>query len=100
MRKLGIFLIILSVVTFVACFYFASEAHDKYTNYYNGSYFQTNVYVGGDAYNYIINGTYMTAFSVLAGFCALIGVFSLAFGGYIINSRPKEVLLNEELQRH
>ena len=27
----------------------------------------TNAYVGGDAYNYIINGTYATAYFVLAG---------------------------------
>ena len=28
---------------------------------------EINYYVGGDAYNYIINGTYATAFFVLAG---------------------------------
>ncbi|MGF0347684.1 hypothetical protein ACQR3P_29005 [Rhodococcus sp. IEGM1300] len=48
---------------------------DKYLNYVNddpeemGLYAadSVNAYVGGDAYNYIINGTYMTAYFALAG---------------------------------
>lgn len=41
---------------------------DKMTNYYNSENYPSlnvNAYVGGDAYNYIINGTYATAFFVL-----------------------------------
>lgn len=41
---------------------------DKMTNYYYNSEYSSrlvNAYVGGDAYNYIINGTYATAFFVL-----------------------------------
>ncbi len=40
---------------------------DKMTNYYNSDYsvLNKNAYVGGDAYNYIINGNYATAFFVL-----------------------------------
>ena len=43
---------------------------DKMTNYYNSEYSSrlVNAYVGGDAYNYIINGTYATAFFVLYRF--------------------------------
>ncbi|QHT48047.1 hypothetical protein M662_16695 [Bacillus sp. SB49] len=38
-----------------------------------------NAYVGADAYNLIINGTYATAFSVLAaGFLIVAGLFFLA----------------------
>lgn len=33
-----------------------------------------NAYVGGDAYNYIINANYATAFFTLATFCALVGM--------------------------
>lgn len=33
-----------------------------------------NVYVGGDAYNYIINSNYATGYFVLAVFCAVIGM--------------------------
>lgn len=32
-----------------------------------------NVYVGGDAYNYIINANYATGYFTLAIFCAVIG---------------------------
>ena len=41
---------------------------DKMTNYYNSENYPSlneNAYVGGDAYNYIINGNYATAFFVL-----------------------------------
>jgi len=33
-----------------------------------------NSYVGGDAYNYIINANYATAYFTLAVFCAVIGM--------------------------
>ena len=36
-----------------------------------------NVYVGGDAYNYIINAQYATAFFVLAGCAAIVGTLFL-----------------------
>lgn len=54
---------------------------DKMTHYYNSEYSFTssvNAYVGGDAYNYIINGTYATAFFVLTA------MFALAAVGFII----------------
>lgn len=54
---------------------------DKMTHYYNSEYSFTpsvNAYVGGDAYNYIINGTYATAFFVLTA------MFVLAAVGFII----------------
>lgn len=38
-----------------------------------------NVYVGGDAYNYIINGTYFTAFAVIGGVFILSGVLLYGF---------------------
>ncbi|MGI6317824.1 MAG: hypothetical protein ACOX1J_03695 [Dethiobacteria bacterium] len=33
-----------------------------------------NAYVGGDAYNYIINANYATGYFTLAIFCAIIGL--------------------------
>lgn len=41
---------------------------DRLINYYNSenfSFMNKNAYVGGDAYNYIINGTHATSFFVL-----------------------------------
>ena len=53
------------------------KGYDKMTNYYSSdTYYSLNVnaYVGGDAYNYIINAGYATAFFVLAIGAALLGV--------------------------
>lgn len=50
---------------------------DKMFNYNNGElypYEYHNAYVGGDAYNYIINGNYATGFFVLATMFALMGI--------------------------
>ena len=48
------------------------------TNYYKLSeHFSRHAYVGGDAYNYIINGTHATALVVLASMLALVGTLSL-----------------------
>lgn len=37
----------------------------NYDNYSYNNKNSVNAYVGGDAYNYIINGTYFTAYSIL-----------------------------------
>lgn len=44
---------------------------DKKENYYNSDYSSLNVnaYVGGDAYNYIINAGYFAGYFALAGGC-------------------------------
>lgn len=50
---------------------------DKMTNYYNSENYPSlnvNAYVGGDAYNYIINGTYATAFFVLTAMFVLAAI--------------------------
>lgn len=49
-----------------------------------------NAYVGGDAYNYIINASYSTAWFVLAGVCAIIGLTFV-----VANYLNKKVELNE-----
>lgn len=52
---------------------------DKIENYYNAeeySFLNENAYVGGDAYNYIINGTYFTAYSVQGMGCLLIAAIT------------------------
>ena len=47
--------------------------------YKNGDYGDyLNAYVGGDAYNYIINANYATGFFVLAGVFALMGIGLIA----------------------
>lgn len=56
---------------------------NKMLTYNNSTYSRTNAYVGGDAYNYIINGTYATSFFVLAGSFLITGTIALVGGGLI-----------------
>lgn len=48
-----------------------------------------NAYVGGDAYNYIINGTYFTAFSVLGTGSILIAMISRTAAVMLSVENPK-----------
>lgn len=62
------------------------KGYDKMTNYRNSEYYTSqnvNAYVGGDAYNYIINGTYSTGFFVLSA-----GAMTT---GALLNARRKEL---------
>lgn len=80
------------------CFYILSaimlyKGYDKMTNYYNSDiYFShnENAYVGGDAYNYIINGTYATGFFVLSMGFLLSGIICSATTVILNNSADKE----------
>jgi hypothetical protein len=58
----SIFFAIVSIVNF-------SSGFDKMNNYLNDSRFPSlsiNAYVGGDAYNYIINSNYFTGYMIIA----------------------------------
>lgn len=66
-----IFLYLFGTINYLAALVFMAIGYDKYANYDNYedgllSDMSVNAYVGGDAYNFIINGTYMTAFFALA----------------------------------
>lgn len=77
---------IVAIVAFILCISFGSSAHNKYTNYkesYRWGYDSPNHYVDEDEYNYIINGTYFTAFSILCGCSGIAGIIALCFGGYM-----------------
>ena len=68
---------ILSVVSFILSGIMLYKVYDKMTRYYNPEYSwrsSVNAYVGADAYNYIINGTYATSFFILATMFALMGI--------------------------
>lgn len=64
----NVFLVISAVFLFLSiyCIY---EGIDKKDNYYNSEYSShtVNAYVGGDAYNYIINAGYFAGYFALAG---------------------------------
>ena len=67
----------LSIVSLIcACFTFC-KGIDKMIHYDSGDYYpykSVNAYVGGDAYNYIINGTYATSFFVLTTMFVIAGI--------------------------
>lgn len=86
MKTVSAILICVAIVCFIVCGLFAEQAIDKYTNYRNSESFTStnvNAYVGGDAYNYIINGTHFTAFTVAASASAILGMIALV-GGLLI----------------
>ncbi len=57
-RLMGIFLIVAIIMLGLGIY--------KMAVYENASYHFLNAYVGGDAFNYIINGTYSISFFVLS----------------------------------
>lgn len=72
-----------STFSFIACFLSVGLGLYKLLFYANPEeYYELhmNVYVGGDAYNYIINGTHATAYFVLATMWAI-----FAIGAAIMN---------------
>lgn len=71
------FFILVAVIFLVVSGVFFYKAYDVKTNYYNSEDFYSlneNAYVGGDAYNYIINGTYFTGYAVIASAFLVSGI--------------------------
>lgn len=58
-------LIVLSLCMVLVGSVFLYKGYDVKNNYFNSDTYGENAYVGGDAYNFIINGTYFTAYSVM-----------------------------------
>ena len=80
------FLTFISIVSIIAGIFFLYRGYDVKNNYYSSEYYSslnTNAYVGGDAYNYIINGNYFTGYMVIGGICILIGFISMAAASVI-----------------
>ena len=71
------------IVAVMAMLFFGYEAYDKKNNYYNSEYSTShneNAYVGGDAYNYIINAGYFAGYAALSGASAVTAVLSFGCG--------------------
>lgn len=76
-------LLVIAVVLYIVSGIMLYKGHDKMTNYYNSEYSTSknvNAYVGGDAYNYIINGSYATGFFVLSMGFMVAGTICLSSG--------------------
>ena len=79
---------ILALFSYIGAFYSLYKGYDKMNNYENSEYswgMHVNSYVGGDAYNYIINGTYSSAYYALAAGTLVTGTIFLT-GGFILSA--------------
>lgn len=67
----------LCAVFLIIGFVFFVKGFNVKNNYNNSELSYENAYVGGDAYNYIINGTYFTGYVVIASASVLCSVVCL-----------------------
>lgn len=93
MKIIGILFMLSSAIPFYLGF-------DKILNYENSEYFSIlskNAYVGGDAYNYIINANYFTGYMVLGLALILIGGVILICNeiSQLRNINNKDVIIKE-----
>ena len=81
---------------FAGAIYFFYKAYDRMVNYENPEDAISmdelvNSHVGGDAYNYIINGTHATVFAVIAIGLMLAALMCFLFQAYV-NRNTDDVL--------
>lgn len=94
-KSVSTFLLLLSIAFFtigIICIY---QGFDKKDNYYQSDYSwssNVNAYVGGDAYNYIINGTYFAGYCALGGSLLICGTIT-GVGSFM--GRTKETIHKE-----
>lgn len=84
---------VMAIILLLAGLIFIGIGFNKITKYKNSeTYYSTNVnaYVGGDAYNYIINGTYFTGYSVLGGSCLIMSTIFCATSCVISSLESKK----------
>ncbi len=94
----GVF-IFLMVICFVISCVFAYKGTDKLVNYYNSENYPSlnkNAYVGGDAYNFIINGNYATGFFVLSMGFFLAGILFAGVAS-IVGFMPDKLEMKREV---
>ncbi|WP_199228120.1 hypothetical protein [Salipaludibacillus keqinensis] len=85
---------ILAVISYIIAAVFSGVGFHKLFVYENSDSFfggSTNAYVGGDAYNYIINANLATAYFTLAILFTIIGTIFL-IANYLAKSEKREEL--------
>lgn len=80
LRSMRTKVIIFAIICFAVSGIFFAKGNNVKNEYYNSDYsaLNKNAYVGGDAYNYIINGTYFTGYSVIASAALLSGMILIS----------------------
>ena len=74
-------LVVIAIILIIIASIFVYKAFDCKNNYYNSEYnssLNENVYVGGDAYNYIINANYFSGYLNFAGSLYIISGICIA----------------------
>lgn len=92
---------VVAVILFIIAGIMFYKGYDKMMNYTNSdSYYidNHNAYVGGDAYNYIINGTYATAFFVLGAGCTISAFICIGIS-MIVGILDKKAFGNHQLEK-
>lgn len=88
------------MVVVLGMLFFGYEAYDKKNNYYNSEYatsLNENAYVGGDAYNYIINAGYFAGYASLCGACAITATISFGAGTLLeVIEKKKDIYIVRE----
>lgn len=104
MKRSSVPFYFLSVLFAILSGVFAYLGYDKLTNYYSSENFSSlnqNAYVGGDAYNYIINGTYFSGFMAICAGCLIAATILFCFARYL-GIKDSEAILqsssNEQIQ--
>ena len=92
---LKIILLIIAIILIVNGVKFIGDGFDVKENYYKSSseisLSNKHVYVGGDAYNYIINANYFTGYIVLGSSLCICGAISIATSLLLKNSRKDKI---------
>lgn len=84
-KILGIILLIITIFCIVIGSIQIEKGFERKNNYINSDYgFAKNAYVGGDAYNYIINGTYFTGYVTFGSALLIIGTMTGIFGTHLL----------------
>lgn len=89
-------LMAISISLILMSAFFMYKGFDYKNQYKNSEYsiLNKNAYVGGDAYNYIINGTYFTGYMALAGSFMISGLLCF-IGANVIKEKEIE---NDEVK--
>lgn len=96
-----LFWILSAALILLSCVIFA-KGFDVKDNYYSSENYPSlnmNAYVGGDAYNYIINGTYFAGYSAI-GSAAALGAVILLCTGAVLYGSPIEEPVSAEKPAH
>lgn len=105
MKKASSICIVVAIMLIIAGSVFIYQGFDKKNNYYSNTTYSElnkNAYVGGDAYNYIINSEYFVGYIVLGSAAYICGSIFLCCGINLkfkreTNAKESEIEQHSEL---